>query len=58
MTVVSPPIRQPSLRVKRIRGTKRIWEASIDMDYRFTFEMIDGGILLRVIGKRAILSQP
>ena len=32
--------RHPSLRVKRIEGTDRIWEASIDMSIRFTFKWI------------------
>jgi mRNA-degrading endonuclease RelE of RelBE toxin-antitoxin system len=39
----------PSLRVKKIQGTDAIWEASIDMAHRFTFEKIEGGIRLRVI---------
>ena len=48
----------PSLRVKRIRGTAAIWEASIDMNHRFTFEKIDNGIRLRVIGKHDVLGNP
>lgn len=48
----------PSLRVKRIKGTEGIWEASIDMAHRFTFEKIEGGIRLRVIGPHAILDNP
>jgi hypothetical protein len=45
----------PSLRVKKIKGSGRTWEASIDMDHRFTFEKIKGGIRLRVIGKHNVL---
>jgi hypothetical protein len=48
----------PSLRVKRIQGTAAIWEASIDMNHRFTFQKINGGILLRVIGPQAVLDNP
>lgn len=48
----------PSLRVKKIKGTGYIWEASIDMDHRFTFEKIKGGIRLRVIGKHKVLEKP
>lgn len=48
----------PSLRVKKIKGTAYIWEASIDMDHRFTFEKIKGGIKLRVIGKHKIIEKP
>lgn len=48
----------PSLRVKKIKGTDTIWEASIDMNHRFTFEKIEHGIKLRVIGKHNILDKP
>lgn len=30
----------PSLRVKRIHGTDNIWEASLNMSFRFTFMWI------------------
>ena len=48
----------PSLHVKKIQGTETIWEARIDLAYRFTFEKIEGGIRLRVIGKHDILKNP
>ena len=48
----------PSLRIKKIQGTYSIWEASIDMNHRFTFKKIENGIKLRVIGKHDILNQP
>jgi hypothetical protein len=48
----------PSLRVKKIKGTTHIWEASIDMSHRFTFEKIEGGIRLRVIGPHKIIDKP
>ncbi len=48
----------PSLRVKRIQGTADIGEASIDMDHRFTFQKIESGILLRVIGPHDVLDHP
>lgn len=48
----------PSLRIKKIKGTEYIWEASIDMNHRFTFEKIKNGIKLRVIGKHNILDKP
>ena len=41
----------PSLRVKKMKGTQNIWEASITMNYRFTFELYKDVILLRIIGK-------
>lgn len=42
----------PSLRVKKLKGRKDgIFEASINMDIRMTWEYIDNGILLRNIGE-------
>jgi mRNA interferase RelE/StbE len=40
----------PSLGIKRMQGTKGIWEARASDALRFTFEKIDGGILLRNVG--------
>ena len=40
----------PSLGVKRIQGTKDIWEGRASDSVRFTFERIDGGIILRNVG--------
>ena len=48
----------PSLRVKRIRGTNRIWEMSITMNYRLTFEVDEQRVLLRRIGTHDILRKP
>ena len=43
--------RHPSLRVKKMQGAKGIWEASVTMDYRLTFEMAADKLILRTIGK-------
>jgi mRNA-degrading endonuclease RelE of RelBE toxin-antitoxin system len=40
-----------SLRIKKIRQAEGIYEASVNLHYRFTFQFIKGGILLRQIGK-------
>ena len=56
--MVESMLAHPSLRVKKIQGTMGIWEASIDMSHRFTFEKIEGGIRLRVIGKHDIIDRP
>ncbi len=48
----------PSLRVKRIRGTDRIWEMSITMNYRLTFELEGETVILRRIGTHDILRRP
>ena len=45
----------PSLRVKRIQGTKTRWEGSITMKYRFTFEFLEDEVLFRAIGTHDIL---
>ncbi len=49
----------PSLRVKKIQGTSgRIWEASITMNYRLTFQMTEDTVLLRRMGTHDILKRP
>ena len=47
----------PSLRVKRIQGTKQRWEGSVTKNYRFTFEFIENTVLFRTIGTHDILSR-
>lgn len=39
--------RHPSLRSKKIQGTDNIFEASVNMDIRITWQYISDGILLR-----------
>jgi mRNA interferase RelE/StbE len=54
----------PSLRIKRIRGTERIWEMRAGRDIRITFEFQDSGdeittIVLRNVGHHdQILKSP
>lgn len=43
--------RHPSLRSKKIEGTDDIFEASIYMDIRMTWQYISAGILLRSLGE-------
>ncbi len=43
--------RHPSLRAKKIKGTDDIYEASINMSYRMTWQYYKDGILLRNIGE-------
>lgn len=47
----------PSLRVKRIQGTKTRWEGSVTMKYRFTFEFLENGLIFRTIGTHDILNR-
>lgn len=43
--------RHPSLRTKKIQGQKDIFEASITMDIRMTWQFTNDGIFLRNIGE-------
>jgi mRNA-degrading endonuclease RelE of RelBE toxin-antitoxin system len=47
----------PSLRVKRIQGTKNRWEGSVTMNYRFTFEFFENTVFFRTIGTHDILKR-
>ncbi|MBI5747223.1 MAG: type II toxin-antitoxin system RelE/ParE family toxin [Nitrospirae bacterium] len=51
-------IQHPSLRVKKMEGVRDIWEASVTMQYRFTFEIREDDIILRRIGTHDILKRP
>ncbi len=51
-------IQHPSLRAKKMEGVKDIWEASVTMQYRFTFEIREDDIILRRIGTHDILKRP
>ena len=42
--------RHPSLRTKKIQGQEGIFEASVTMDIRLTWQYTEDGILLRNIG--------
>ena len=42
--------RHPSLRVKRVQGTDRIWEARASLTIRLTFEIHGDWIVLRNVG--------
>ncbi len=53
----------PSLRVKRMKGHKRIWELSVTRAYRITFEWkVEGEsqrvAILRRVGTHDILKRP
>lgn len=44
--------RHPSLQTKPIQGTKGIYEARVDINYRLTYERLpDDTLLLRVVAK-------
>jgi mRNA interferase RelE/StbE len=43
--------RHPSLRTKKIKGGEDIFEATVTLDIRMTWEFYEDGILLRNIGE-------
>ena len=43
--------RHPSLRTKKVQGQKDIFEASVSMDIRMTWQYTEDGIFLRNIGE-------
>lgn len=47
----------PSLRVKKVRKYKNIFEGSITMDYRFLFQITSEGYILLRAGKHDILEK-
>ncbi|MBS3976838.1 MAG: hypothetical protein KGZ75_08980 [Syntrophomonadaceae bacterium] len=49
LMLVNP--RHPSLRAKKIQGQDNIFEASVTMDIRITWQYAEDGILLRNIGE-------
>jgi len=51
LRLMAENIRHPSLRVKRLQGTKKIWEASARNSLRITFERDNDLILLRNSGE-------
>ena len=50
-------IRHPSLRVKKLKGQPDIYEASVNMKYRFLFQIIGDAYLILRVGKHDILEK-
>lgn len=51
--------RHPSLRTKKVQGSKDIWEGRITKDIRFTFQIIGDTYIFRRIGKHdEVLRKP
>ena len=42
--------RHPSLHLEKIDAGKSIWSGRVDRGYRFTFQWVPNGILLRKLG--------
>lgn len=50
-------LKYPSLQVKKIRGTKNIWEARASKSLRITFNLKENTIHLRTVGEHDILKR-
>jgi mRNA-degrading endonuclease RelE of RelBE toxin-antitoxin system len=48
----------PSLRVKKMKGVAGIWELSLTMNYRLTFQVTDELMILRRVGTHDVLRKP
>jgi mRNA-degrading endonuclease YafQ of YafQ-DinJ toxin-antitoxin module len=47
--------RHPSLRSKKMQGVENIWEASVTLSYRITYEVRGETLVLRRVGTHDIL---
>jgi len=50
--------KHPSLRLKRVQGTKDIWEASVNMSIRITLRFTEDIIQLRNVGTHDQVFRP
>lgn len=50
LRLMEEDLRYPSLRVKRVRGTAKIWEARASRSLRITFELQGEDLILRNVG--------
>ena len=50
ISLISGDLRHPSLRVKRVNGTRGIWEARASKSLRITFETEGDAIIFRNVG--------
>lgn len=51
LRLMSIDIKHPSLRVKKVQGTKDVWEARASAGLRLTFTWVEDLIILRNCGK-------
>ena len=51
LDIIADDPRHPSLRTKKIKGRENLFEATITMSIRMTWEYFEDGILLRSIGE-------
>ena len=59
LTLLLQNPRHPSLRLKKMKGQQSgIWELSVTMNYRITFQVENDIYLLRRIGTHDVLGRP
>ena len=59
ITLLFTNFHHPSLRIKKIQGTKNIWEGRVTKSIRFTFQIIKDTFILRRIGRHnEVLRRP
>lgn len=51
-------LRHPSLRAKKMTNRPDVWEAAVDIHYRFTFKIVGDRIILRAVGPHDVLRKP
>ena len=52
-------LHHPSLRIKKMKGVKNIWEARVTKHYRFSFEIRGDAYILRRVSKHnEVLRRP
>ena len=50
--------RHPSLRIKKMEGTKKIWEMRVTSNYRITFQSVSDVVIFRRVGTHDVLRNP
>jgi hypothetical protein len=50
MSLFLADMNHPSVRAKKIQGTRNRWKGSITMKYRFTFHFENSMVVFRMIG--------
>ena len=50
--------RYPSLQIKKIEGSRNIWELRVSESYRITFQISEDTYILRRIGTHKVLKKP
>lgn len=57
LALLQEDARHPSLRTKKMRGTRGVWEARVTYSYRITFSWDANLIILRRVGAHDILKK-